>query len=124
MKQVTLIGVAGFAGGVLRYLLSVFIQTKFSGPLPVGTLSVNIVGCLLAGFLMGLSDKLVVSTDLKLFVAVGFLGGFTTFSAFSVETISLFRDGRLLLAFLYILTSVILCLLSACLGFIVSRIIV
>lgn len=124
MKQVLLIGVAGFAGGVLRYLLSVFIQTKFSGHLPVGTLSVNIVGCLLAGFLMGLSDKLVVSTDLKLFLAVGFLGGFTTFSAFSVETISLFHDGRLLLAFLYILTSLILCLLSAYLGFIVSRIIV
>ena len=112
MKLILLIGTGSFIGGVFRYLLSLLIQAKTTSPFPLPTLMVNIIGCFCIGIVFGIFDKGQISHEWKLFFATGVLGGFTTFSAFSNETIVLFRDGHAGYALLYILASVILGLLA------------
>lgn len=96
-----LIGTGGFIGSIFRYLLSGWVQQlSKSVQFPFGTLAVNIVGCALVGFLAHLADQRgVVSAETRVFLTVGILGGFTTFSAFGNETMNLLRDGELTLAF-------------------------
>ena len=108
-----LVGAGGFAGAVARYLVALllpFIGTGF----PFGTLVVNISGCLLIGFLSELSvTTSLVSPELRLLLATGFCGGFTTFSSYMYEVMSLLRDGEMLYASVYLFGSVvggILCL--------------
>lgn len=122
MKILLIIGLGSFIGGVLRYLISVSIQTRFLATFPYATLSVNIIGCLIIGILLGLSDKMVISNEVKLFLATGFLGGFTTFSAFSAETIALLREGHTSPAFIYIALSMCLSLLATFVGLSITRI--
>ncbi len=107
MKLILLIGSGSFIGGVSRYLLSLLIQHKTTG-FPVGTLTVNIIGCFLIGVVFGFFDKGQISNEWKIFLATGFLGGFTTFSAFSNETFMLFKEGYAGHALLYVAGSVIL----------------
>src|SRR5688500_5111445 len=107
MKILLLIGTGSFIGGVLRYLLSQFVQAKVLHPFPFGTFAVNIIGCLLIGIVFGFSERGNVSAEWRLFLATGILGGFTTFSAFSFETVTLFRDGQLGFALAYITASVV-----------------
>lgn len=90
------VGLGGFAGSVLRYLASGYVQ-NVSGSVgfPYGTLAVNLIGCFIIGFLSHLADaRGVFSADTRAFVFVGILGGFTTFSTFGNETMNLFRDGE------------------------------
>lgn len=108
-----LVGAGGFAGAVARYLVALllpFIGTGF----PFGTFVVNISGCLLIGFLSELSvTTSLVSPELRLLLATGFCGGFTTFSSYMYEVMSLLRDGEMLYASVYLFGSVvggILCL--------------
>jgi fluoride exporter len=114
MKELLLVAVGGALGSAARYSLSGFIlhhtlQQKF----PYGTFAVNVIGCLLAGVLVGLAEKHdLISMEGRLFLLVGILGGFTTFSAFGVETIHLIRRGDLLVASSYVVFSV-LCGLAA-----------
>ena len=122
MKILLIVGLGSFIGGVLRYLISVAIQSRFLATFPYATLSVNIMGCLAIGILFGLSDKIIFSNEAKLFLATGLLGGFTTFSAFSAETIALFRIGHISSAFVYIALSLCLCLLATFIGFAITRI--
>ena len=112
MKIILAIGAGSFLGGIFRYLLSVFIHAKTATHFPLGTLVVNIIGCFFIGIVFGFFDKGLVSNEWKLFLATGVLGGFTTFSAFSVETFNLFREGHAGYALLYILASVLLGLLA------------
>ncbi len=112
MKLLLLIGSGSFIGGVLRYLLSQFVQSKIQFPFPLGTLSVNIAGCFLIGLIFGLSERGSVSMNWQLFLVTGILGGFTTFSAFSNETILLFRDGQFWYAFAYVASSIFAGLLA------------
>jgi len=95
-------------GGIARYLLSQFIQNRFFSTFPFGTLSVNIIGCLLIGVIFGLSERGNVTMVWRLFLVTGFLGGFTTFSSFSNETVGLIRDGQIGQAFAYIASSVLI----------------
>ena len=97
MRILLLIGTGSFIGGVLRYLLSQFIQTKFLSAFPFGTLGVNIIGCFTIGLVFALSERTNMSPEMRLFLATGICGGFTTFSAFSNETFSLMRDGQFFL---------------------------
>ncbi len=116
MKLVLLVGVGSFIGGTLRYLATQFIQNKFLSSFPYGTLGVNIAGCFLIGLVFGLSEKTNLPAEWRLFLAAGFCGGFTTFSAFSNETLALLRDGQFWSAALYVSASVFFGLLATFAG--------
>lgn len=116
MRIILLIGVGSFIGGVARYLLSLFIQNKFLSTFPFGTLGVNIVACFLIGIVFGLSERGNFNMEWRLFLATGFLGGFSTFSSFSNETVGLLRDGQIWQAFTYIMCSVVICLVATFTG--------
>jgi CrcB protein len=97
IKVLLAIGSGSFLGGISRYLLSRAIQNSVASTFPFGTLWVNIFGCFLIGLLYGLSDRGNLSNnELRLFLTVGFCGGFTTFSTFSTENLALLRDGSFL----------------------------
>jgi fluoride exporter len=116
MRLILSIGLGSFIGGISRYLLSGFIQSKLSSILPYGTLMVNILGCFLIGILYGVSERMSISDEWKLIIATGLLGGFTTFSAFSMESIQMLRQGQVMNSIGYVLLSVTLGLLATWLG--------
>ncbi len=103
MKQflnILVVGAGGFLGSVFRYLVSGALQ-KLSpeGVFPLGTLGVNVIGCLVIGLLAGAAENMqVFGPQVRLFLFLGVLGGFTTFSSFGYETMSMLRDGQALAA--------------------------
>lgn len=107
MKILLLIGTGSFIGGVFRYVLAQFIQTKFLSTFPFGTLGINIIGSFAIGLVFALSERTNMTPEMRLFLATGICGGFTTFSAFSNESFGLLRDGQLLYASAYITSSVL-----------------
>lgn len=108
MKLALIVGIGSFFGGISRYLLSNFVQEKTATNFPYGTFAVNLVGCFMIGCLFGLSEKWQLSLEWRLLFVTGVLGGFTTFSAFSVETHYLFKTGHIATALIYIVASVVL----------------
>ena len=116
MKILLAIGAGSFIGAVFRYLLSQLIQTKVLSTFPFGTLMVNIIGCFLIGLVVGVGEKGNLTQGWGLFLATGLLGGFTTFSAFSNETVSMLRDGQLLYASAYVVSSVVVGLIATLIG--------
>jgi len=121
MKLILAIGTGSFIGGVLRYLLSLMIHSKMATQFPLGTLTVNIIGCFFIGIVMGFFDKGQISHEWKLFLATGILGGFTTFSAFSNETFTLFKEGYAGYALLYIFASVLLGLAATYIAYLLVK---
>ena len=121
MKLILAIGAGSFIGGICRYLLSLWIHAKMATHFPLGTLTVNIIGCFFIGIVIGFFGKGLVSHEWKLFLTIGVLGGFTTFSAFSIETFTLFRDGHTGYALIYILTSVLVGLLVTYVGYLMVK---
>lgn len=123
MTEPLYIFVGAGLGGVLRYLLSTALQSFSSGwGFPVGTFAVNMLGCLLIGFLAQLSEtKVVLAPELRLFIFVGILGGFTTFSSFGYETFQLMRDGEYLYAACNAVLQVVLGLLFVWIGVVLGR---
>ncbi len=101
MLLILLVGLGGFFGAVMRYLVSRWVQDIISGfSLPYGTLTVNIIGCLLIGLLAGFSEnRNMFGPEARALLFIGVLGGFTTFSAFGYETVDLLRDGKSMAAF-------------------------
>ncbi len=116
MKIILAIGIGSCIGGISRYLISLFIQNKFLSTFPYGTLSVNLIGCLLIGLVFGISEKTMIAVEWRMFLVTGLLGGFTTFSSFSNETVGLIRDGQYWPAFMYISFSVVIGLLATFTG--------
>ncbi len=117
MKTLALIFIGGGLGSVTRYGLGKWITSMHTSAFPYGTLSVNVLACLLLGWLIGIADhKQILSDSSRLFWTVGFCGGFSTFSTFSAETISLIQSGLQLSGGLYILASLVLCLVATCAG--------
>ena len=108
MKQIFLVGIGGFCGAVLRYKVSGFMLHHFdTAKFSFGTLTANLVGCLLIGLLSGLAEKRgLLSAESRLLLITGFLGGFTTFSSFEYETFFLLRRGQMLLALAGVAVSV------------------
>ena len=107
MQHLAIVAAGGAIGVSLRHLVNT-LSLRLAGPgFPWGTLAVNLFGCLAMGLFIGLAARrLGVSNELRLFVATGVLGGFTTFSAFSLDFASLWERGTLVSAFLYVLASV------------------
>ena len=103
MPRIILIGLAGFAGTLARYWLSGVVGRQYGETFPYGTFAVNALGCLLAGFLFYLMyDRFLTSPTSRSVVFIGFLGGFTTFSSYGLQTFTLLRDGEIFLALLNI----------------------
>lgn len=122
MGQVIAIAVGGAVGSVLRFWLSTGVHALLGRAFPYGTLAVNIVGCLLMGVLFVLlTERLSLGPLWRAGLLVGVLGGFTTFSAFSMETVTLIEEGTPLKALANILLSVIVCVGATWIGVIAGR---
>jgi CrcB protein len=123
IKTLLLVGTGGFLGSVSRFLASRFMQNNFPSAFPFGTFFVNISGCFLIGLIYGLSERSTLLTSgWKLFLAVGFCGGFTTFSAFANENLALLRDGEFFQFMLYTGLSVILGIVATFTGVLITKI--
>lgn len=115
--QVALVFLGGGLGAVSRYWISGWVYQKLGNGFPYGTLAVNVLGCVLIGVLMtATEERFLVNPAVRIFFAIGILGGFTTFSTFSFETISLLRDGQALYATVNILVSIVTCLFGTWIG--------
>ena len=119
IRNLLLIAFGGAAGSVLRYLLS-NINTSF----PWGTFTVNILGSLLIGLLVGFASKGVLSPEMKLLLVTGFCGGFTTFSTFANESFGMMKAGDVLLTALYVGASVVIGILAVWGGMMLSNILI
>lgn len=123
MKQLLLVGLGGFIGSAARYLVSKLNLYCHFLSIPMGTLTVNILGSFVIGFLVGVSAKSeIISADMRLFLMVGVCGGFTTFSSFSNENMMLIQNGQFLTAFLYTGLSILLGFAAVYLGYFSSNI--
>ena len=118
LYRLLLVGAGGFLGSVLRYIVSGYgQQSSGSVGFPYGTLAVNVIGCFVIGALSALAENRgVFTTEARLFVFVGILGGFTTFSTFSNETMNFLREGDNLRAVVNVAAQLILGLGAVWLG--------
>lgn len=122
MEQLFYIAIMGALGCISRYLLSGFVYKLFGAAFPYGTLAVNLVGAFLIGLIMEFSIRSVlIPPALRIALTIGFLGGLTTFSTFSLETFRLLEEGALVVAMLNVLISVVACLACTWLGIVVAR---
>ena len=123
MSNLFLVAAGGALGASLRYLTSIFFKYFFYYSF-VGTLVVNVLGSFLIGLFIYFVQNKNLSQDLiKYFFIVGLLGSYTTFSAFSFETIDLLINNKFLLSFIYITLSLVLCLIAAYVGLNINKII-
>ena len=124
MLRVVLIGVAGLLGTLARYGLSGIVARRIGETFPMGTLVVNVIGCFLAGLLFYLlQERFLVNEVVRTALMIGFLGGFTTFSSYGLQTFALMRDGELALALTNVLVSNVLGLITVWAGYSLARLI-
>jgi CrcB protein len=117
-----LIGLGAFIGANVRYALQTWAAARWGTDFPYGTLIINISGSLILGFFVTLvTQRVAIPAEWRVFVTVGLLGGFTTFSSFSVETLTLVQMSRWLPALLYLTGNVVLGIIGAYLGIILAR---
>ncbi|MCA4894626.1 MAG: fluoride efflux transporter CrcB [Cytophagales bacterium] len=117
MREMLLIFVGGGIGSVMRFSLGTWISSFHSHHFPYGTLFVNVLACFVLGTLVGVADhKQIISPNARLFWTVGFCGGFSTFSTFSSETLTLIQNGFPFSGLVYVLASLLLCLAATYLG--------
>ncbi len=118
MQNAILVGIGGFFGSIARYLMGLLVYRFFDAPtFPYATLLVNVLGCLAIGFIGTLAERSdIIQTPVRVFLIIGLLGGFTTFSAFGYETLTLARDGRMLHALWNIAAQIVLGLCAVWFG--------
>jgi fluoride exporter len=122
IRTLLLIGTGGFLGSISRFLASRIIQNNLPVAFPFGTLFVNISGCFLIGLIYGISERSsLLSSGWKMFLAVGFCGGFTTFSTFANENLALLRDGEFFYFLLYTGLSIFAGITVTFLGVLITR---
>ena len=122
IKNILLIGLGGFVGSIARFLVSRLNNRVEWLSIPLGTLVVNVVGSLLIGFLIGISEKSpILTVELRMFLMVGLCGGFTTFSSFTGENLMLMRNGQFLPLFLYTGLSILLGFAAVYFGYISTK---
>jgi CrcB protein len=125
MVKLLMVGLGGFIGSVSRYLVSGFFYKIFGETwFPYGTLAVNVIGCLLIGFLTGVSEnRQIFNPEMRLLIFIGLLGGFTTFSTFGYEVFSFTRDSQLLSAGVNLVLHLVMGLGAVWIGYSLSKII-
>ncbi len=122
IKNILIVGLGGGLGSILRYLSQKMALRIYPIQFPWGTFTVNIIGCLLIGIFWGMNFKTIESNEnWKLLLMTGLCGGFTTFSAFTLEGIGLLKEQKLALFFLYIAASIMIGLAATYLGMKLSR---
>lgn len=122
MKNLILVGGGGMIGAVARYALSGWISNATEGRFPYGTLAVNLIGSFIIGFFLTLAlDRFAWSPEIRIFLTVGFLGAFTTFSTFSYETVELLREGVYAIAAVNMGASLFGCLAATFVGVMLAR---
>ncbi len=124
MTKILLLAAGGAIGTLLRYSLSGLTYKFFNGVFPWGTLFVNLAGSFAIGLLWGFFDIENLSSNIRNFIFIGVLGGFTTFSTFALENFSMFRDGQIKLALSNILASNIIGIALVFAGFLLSKYII
>lgn len=122
IKHILLVGLGGGIGSMARYLCQRWFAANTLPGFPWGTFAVNVVGCFIIGIFLGLSFKSFEATEnWKLFLMTGLCGGFTTFSAFTLEGNGLLKEQKLALFFSYVVASVVLGLLATYIGMRISK---
>jgi CrcB protein len=122
MQKTILVGVAGLIGTLLRYWLSGLVARQYGETFPWGTLVVNLVGCFLAGAVFYVTEeRFLISPTLRTVILIGFLGGFTTFSSYGLQTFTLLRDGEIGWAAVNIAASNVFGLFMVWTGYVVSK---
>ena len=122
-QRLLLIGLAGLAGTLCRYGLSGFVARRFGETFPTGTLLVNVIGCFVAGFLLyTLNERFLISEVVRTALMIGFLGGFTTFSSFGVQTFTLMREGETFFAVMNVLLSNVFGIASVWVGYSLAKV--
>lgn len=116
--------IGGGTGALSRYILTLFVNRTLISELPFGTIIVNLLGSFLIGVLFGLTELKPIPPELKAFVFLGFLGGFTTFSTFMLESLNLLRGKELGLAFINIILSNIAGLVLVFGGYFISHLVI
>ncbi|WP_428428377.1 fluoride efflux transporter CrcB [Pararhizobium sp.] len=125
MTHILLVAAGGAVGSVLRYLVGLWTLRSFGPSFPWGTLTVNITGSFLIGvFAEVIARKFGASAEMRVFLITGILGGYTTFSAFSLDAITLLERGELVTALIYVASSVLLSALAVFAGLALMRAIV
>lgn len=123
LKNIILVAIGGALGSIIRYLLSKIVQETTLSSFPFGTMTVNLLGCLVLGIIYGMtSDLTILSREVRLLLAVGFCGGLTTFSTFMNETLCLIRAEHVLSAAVYVGVSASLGLLAVYIGSMITKI--
>ena len=122
MQRTILIGLAGLVGTLLRFWLSGSVARQYGETFPWGTAAVNLLGCFLAGVLFYVTEeRFLLSPVLRTTLLIGFLGGFTTFSSYGLQTFALLRDGEFALAGLNVAVSNVLGLLMVWFGYVLGK---
>ena len=123
-RSLILVGAGSCVGGISRYLTQQFIQKHYLSSIPLGTLCVNISGCFIIGIIYALANKGdILSPEMRLLLATGFCGGYTTFSSFAYENISLLQDGEFFYTSLYVLLSVLIGFVAVYTGILLIKLI-
>lgn len=110
-------------GGVARYLSQEFVQKRFPSFIPLSTLSVNIIGSFIIGIIYALAERSKISAEVRILLATGFCGGFTTFSSFAFENVKLLQDGEFFNTALYIVLSLVIGFVAVYLGILFTKLI-